>query len=157
MTGALGNTAVSVTGSGALGGTGSLGGSLSFAETSALEIMSFADPLAVAGSTTFASGFGIGNLTGFDWDTLDLDTSYAVLSTSQQFSFASIANFGFAERGPVGSTGRQACFESEPTGGLQFVVVPEPGTLPLVGLGLAAAAWVVRRRGRGSRSRWGAT
>ena len=34
-----------------------------------------------------------------------------------------------------------------------LVVVPEPGTLPLAGLGVAAAALVVRRRGLGNSSR----
>ena len=153
VTGALGNTAVSVTGSGALGGTGSLGGSLSFAALSAFEIMDFLDPLSVTGSTTFASGFGVANLTGFSWDALDLDTPYAVLATTQQFSLADISNFGLAARAPVGTASREAYFTSEPSGGLQLVVVPEPGTLPLAGLGVAAAALVVRRRGLGRKSR----
>ena len=115
--------------------------------------MDFLDPLSVTGSTTFASGFGVANLTGFSWDALDLDTPYAVLATTQQFSLADISNFGLAARAPVGTASREAYFTSEPSGGLQLVVVPEPGTLPLAGLGVAAAAWVVRRRGLGRKSR----
>jgi len=143
VAGALGNTAVSVVDFGRFGGTGSLAGNLSFAATSILDVVNLADPLTVTGTTSFASGFGVGNLAGIDWDALLVDTPYTVLNTTQPFTAADIANFGFDNRVGVGSSGRQAYFES---GSLQVIVVPEPGTLALASLGLATWAWAARRR-----------
>jgi autotransporter-associated beta strand protein len=94
VNGQLGNTAVTVDGSATVGGTGSLGGSLAFSGTSNLRVVNFNDPLAVAGTVTFGSDFGIDNLLGINWDSLDLHTAYTVLTTTQSFGTGDIANFG---------------------------------------------------------------
>jgi autotransporter-associated beta strand protein len=140
VNGQLGNTAVTVDGSATVGGTGSLGGSLAFAGTSNLRVVNFNDPLAVAGTVTFGSGFGIDNLLGINWDSLDLHTAYTVLTTTQSFGTGDIANFGYDNRVTVGSLGREAYFQN---GSLQVIVIPEPSAALLGGLGMLA---LLRRR-----------
>jgi autotransporter-associated beta strand protein len=143
VTGELTASNVSVAAA-AFGGTGTLGGDLNFDAASVFHVASLASPLAVAGSVSFASGFGIANLSNLDWDALDLDTPYTLISTTQVFTALDIANFGAANATPVG-TGRLAYFEN---GSLQVVVViPEPATAMLGGLGLLA---LLRRRRRRS-------
>jgi autotransporter-associated beta strand protein len=139
VNGSLGNTAVTVNPAATIAGTGSLGGSLSFAGGAFLDVLDFNDPLAVTGTITFGSGFGIANLTGIDWDSLAFDTSYTVLSTSQTFGTGDIGNFGIANAAPVG-TGRYAYFTN---GSLAVVVIPEPAAALLGGLGLLT---LLRRR-----------
>ena len=140
VNGQLGNTAVTVDGSATVGGTGSLGGSLAFAGTSNLRVVNFNDPLAVAGTVTFGSGFGIDNLLGINWDSLDLHTAYTVLTTTQSFGTGDIANFGYDNRVTVGSLGREAYFQN---GSLQVIVIPEPSAALLGGLGMLV---LLRRR-----------
>ena len=128
-----------------LGGLGTLIGNVSFGSGSLLAFDP-AGPLVVgSGTLSFAAGFGITNLFGVDWDSLALNTPYTLVNTSQTFTAGDIGNFGFANRVAVGSIGREAYFE---TGSLQFVVVPEPGTLALtaVGLGVVGSSLLRRRR-----------
>jgi autotransporter-associated beta strand protein len=140
VTGALSNSAVTVEANATIGGTGSLGNGLAFAGTSFLEVVDLNDALAVAGTITFDSGFGIDNLLGIDWDSLDLNTAYTVLSTGQEFDELDIANFGFANRVPVGSSGREAYFTN---GSLAVIVIPEPAAALLGSLGMLL---LLRRR-----------
>ena len=140
VTGALTSSNVTVESGASLGGTGTVGGNLAFASGSFFEITDVNDPLAVSGTVSFGTGFGIANLLGLQWDALDLDTPYTLISTSQTFSGSDIANFGAGNAAPVGTSGRLAYFQN---GSLKLVVIPEPGVALLGGLGLLA---LLRRR-----------
>jgi len=140
VTGALGNTAVTVADAATIGGPGSIAGTLSFGGNSFFDVfmaVSSNDPLAVAGTVSFGSGFGIDNLKGVAWDTVELG-SYTILSSSQDFSTAGLDNWGLANAVTVGALGRAAYFEN---GSLKLtIVVPEPSTailIALASLGLA--------------------
>jgi fibronectin-binding autotransporter adhesin len=139
ITGALGNTAVSVANDAVLGGTGTVGGNVSFGGNSFLQIVNLADALTVTGTVTFGSGFGINNIVGLDWDSLTLNQSYTLLSTTTIFDDSLIENFGIANKLAVG-TDRYAYFQN---GSLAVVVVPEPAAALLGGLGLLS---LLRRR-----------
>ena len=91
-------------------------------------------------TVTFGNGFGIAQLLGITWDALDLGTPYTLISTTETFSTSDIANFGFDNRVAVGTSGREAYFT---TGSLAVIVIPEPTTALLGGLGLLA---LLRRR-----------
>jgi autotransporter-associated beta strand protein len=140
VNGSLGNTAVTVDPLATIGGIGAIGGDLSIAGNSLFEVVDINDPLAVSGTINFGSGFGIANLLGIDWDSLDLNIPYTLISTIQTFGTGDIANFGLANAVNVGTTGRQAYFAS---GSLNVFVIPEPSAALLGGLGLIA---LVRRR-----------
>jgi autotransporter-associated beta strand protein len=147
VSGALGTSTVStgivtVDNGATLGGTGEIYGAIVLNSSSILSIASLADPLKVTGAVTFGSGFGINNITGLDWDSLDLDTSYTLISdTSSTFDDSSIANFGIDNKVAVGTLGRFAYFQN---GSLAVVVVPETSTALLSATGLLALA--LRRR-----------
>jgi autotransporter-associated beta strand protein len=139
ITGALSNSDVTVDASATVGGTGTLGGDLAMNGSSLFTVSDLIDPLSVTGTITFGSGFGIGNLLGLDWDALDLNSPYTLISTTQTFSSSDIANFGSANAVTVG-TGRSAYFQN---GSLQVVVIPEPRAALLGGL---AVLLLLRRR-----------
>jgi autotransporter-associated beta strand protein len=106
VNGSLGNSAVTVDPLAIIGGTGTIGGSLSFAGNSFLHVVDLANALAVTGSITFGSGFGIAKLLGINWDDLALNTPHTVLASNQDFSLAGLDNFGLANatRSPANRT-----------------------------------------------------
>jgi fibronectin-binding autotransporter adhesin len=141
VNGSLGNSAVSVASNATVGGSGAIGGSLSFAENSLFDVFSAvmgSNPLAVAGTVTFGSGFGIDNLTGINWSSVGVGT-YTLIDSVQDFSIAGLDNWGSSNALSVGA-GKSAYFNN---GSLQLVVVPEPSAALLGGLGLLA---LLRRR-----------
>ena len=141
VNGQLASGTVSVGAAATFGGTGELTGGLTLDADSLFHVASLSQALTVGGSISFGSGFGIANLTGIAWDDLTLNQGYTLLNSSQDFSTTpGLANFGFANRVPVGSLGREAYFQN---GSLQVVVIPEPAAALLGGLGLLA---LLRRR-----------
>lgn len=137
VSGALGDTDVTVNG-GAFGGTGTVGGSLTIT-SGYFHVANLGDALVVDGTINLFSGFGVANLTGLDWGTV-ADGTYTILDgTLGSGVFGSLANNSSATAFGIGG-GRSAYFQS---GSLQLVVVPEPGTALLGGLGILA---LLRRR-----------
>ena len=118
-----------------IGGTGTIAQNLGFDANAMFEIVDINNPLTLGGTVTFGSGFGIANLFGIDWDDLDLHTPYTLITSGQTFTTSDIGNFGIANAANVG-TGRQAYFQD---GSLQIVVIPEPATALLGGLGMLLA------------------
>ncbi|MFM2243720.1 MAG: hypothetical protein RLZ97_2576, partial [Verrucomicrobiota bacterium] len=140
VSGRLGGSSTDVTvGSGTITGSGSIGGNLLLGGTSIFSIASLASPLTVGGTIGFSStGFGIDNLAGLNWDSIELGT-YTLATGSLNSS--QLDNFGYANRAAVGSLGnRFAYFQN---GSLALVVVPEPATALLAGLG---SLLLLRRR-----------
>jgi hypothetical protein len=125
-----------------LGEAGSILGDVVFAAGS-MFAFSTTYTLAMAGGTaSFFSGtpgsrFGIDDLIGISAST-PLGT-YTLISGA--VNTANLDNFGAANAFDLGD-GKTAYFQQ---GSLQVVVVPEPGTLLLAGLGIAALGWAARR------------
>lgn len=139
VNGSLGNSAVSVEAAATIGGTGDLAGNLSMDATSFFEVVDISNPLSVAGTITFGSGFGIENITGVDWASLTKNTPHTLISTSQVFTSADIANFGLENAADLGG-GLFAYFEN---GSLAVVVIPEPAVTLLGCFGILG---LLRRR-----------
>lgn len=120
-----------------------MNGNVNFADNSSLIVSNISNALAIGGTVTFGSNFGIANLLGINWDSLELNTPYTLIETTQTFSALDINNFGSANAANVGLLGRQAYFQN---GSLSLVVIPEPATALLSGMGLL----VIYRRRRAS-------
>ncbi len=124
VTGSLGNSAISVGSNATVGGSGTIGGNLSFGIDSFFDVFSAVvgnDPLAVTGTVSFGSGFGIDNLTEIDWSSVAPGT-YTLIDSTQDFSLAGLQNWGSTNAFPVGA-GKSAYFTN---GSLKLVVIPEP-------------------------------
>ncbi len=132
VSGALGTTAVTVGEYGTIGGIGSLAGDLAFHADAKLAVVDFDNPLAVGGTITFGSGFGIANLGGIDWGSLAQNIPHTIISTTQTFGASDIDNFGIGNAASVGG-GLFAYFDS---GSLAVVVIPEPSAALLGGIGI---------------------
>ena len=128
-----------------IGGNGSLAGGLTLLSGAQFIF----DPLAslgVTGAVTIEDSFGVSRLvnangSAINWGAI-ADGTHTLINTTSTFN--TISNFGSGNAADIGG-GRKAYFQN---GSLQLVVVPEPGTFALAGLGLAVAAAWARRRSR---------
>ncbi len=122
------------------GGTGEVQGSFVFGVGSSLYVEDFNTPFTVSsGTVSFADTFGIANLAGFDWNDVAPDTYTLIAGTVDD---TNLINVGSGNAVDVGG-GKSAYFQ---IGSLELVVVPEPGTLALLGAGAIAGLAVYRRR-----------
>ena len=139
VTGALGNSAVNVDSTAAIGGTGTVGGSLNIYGGGFFHVVNLLDALDVTGTVNIFSGFGIDDLVGLDWGTVADGTYTLINGTLDTGVFDDLANNSFATAYLIGG-GRSAYFQE---GSLQLVVIPEPSSALLGGLGMLA---LLRRR-----------
>jgi fibronectin-binding autotransporter adhesin len=140
VTGALGNSAVGVSNAGtAFGGSGSLAGSLTLNVGTIFYVADLSDPLLVTGSVSLYSGFGVDDLAGLTWSSVNNGTYTLIGGTLGAGVFDSLAHNSLGSAYDIGG-GRSAYFQQ---GSLQLVVIPESSTALLGGLGLLA---MLRRR-----------
>jgi len=137
--------AVSVAANAILGGSGTVGGNVSFASGSKFQFNA-SSPLTVAAGKTVSfvdpSTFGIDDIVGLDATVAD--GTYTLISGSVG-DVSSLQNFGAGSAFSLGS-GKSAYFQA---GSLQVVVVPEPASAILCGVGVAGVVAAARRRQRG--------
>lgn len=137
VNGSLGNSAVTVN-SGAFGGTGTIGSTLDL-ESGTFHVADLFDALQVTGTVTLFAGFGIDDLTGLDWGSVDTGTYTLINGALGSGVFDGLDNNSLGTAYDIGG-GRRAYFQD---GSLQLVVIPEPRAALLGGLGLLA---LLRRR-----------
>ena len=130
-----------------LGGKGTVLGSLEFGSDSQFAFDPTGPLLVGAGTVSFAAGFGIGSIFGLDATVAEGTYTLLNETTGGSISFANLANVGPGSPFDLGG-GKAAYFQQ---GSLQVVVVPEPETCFIGGLGLALAGLATcRHRGRRS-------
>jgi hypothetical protein len=127
----------------AIGGDGSINGSLSFV-SGADFLFDASKTLTVNGASVSFGGFGVVDLRGFSAATPD--GSYSLIDGIATINPANLNNLGVGNAIDLGS-GRSAYFTT--TSGLTLQVIPEPSAIALAGVGLALAAAQRLRRRRG--------
>lgn len=127
-----------------IGGRGTILGNIAFSGSSRLAFDPIWPLLVSSGTASFASGFGIGNISGLNASTPD--GTYTLLNevTGGSINLANLANVGPVNAYNLGG-GKSAYFEP---GGLKVVVVPEPTALAMLGCGAACGGLWLCRRGR---------
>ena len=132
---------VTVESTGALGGNGSIAGSLILL-AGADFVFSLTETFTVDGTSVSFGGFSIIDLIGLD-SSVALGT-YILIDGSATIDLANVSNFGAANAASIGG-GKSAYFQS---GSLEVVVVPEPGTLGMIFVAMAALGILPRKRKR---------
>jgi autotransporter-associated beta strand protein len=136
-----GSVGSNVTAGGAnlIGGNGTIGGSLSLLDGAGF-IFDPAKTLTVNGASVTFENFGLADLVGFS--AAVPNGTYTLIDGLATVSTANLQNLGLANAIDLGD-GRSAYFE---TGSLILQVVPEPSSVILVGIGIAAAGLGLQRR-----------
>jgi len=128
-----------------LGGLGTILGSLEFGTGSELAFNPSGAMLIGSGTLSFASGFSPSNLFGLSSSTPE--ATYPLFSQAGgSINVAGLANFGSGN--PFDLTSGKTAYFTGDSNSLSVVVVPEPSTLGLAGVGVALAglgAWKRRR------------
>lgn len=119
---------VSVAAGAAIGGVGSLAGDL-ILDADAEFVFSIAGPLTVEGNVWLDASFGVASLLGLDASIAE-GVYTLISSSSTDFGLLGISNWGIENAYDLGN-GRSAYFQE---GSLQLVVIPESGTLNLLGI-----------------------
>jgi autotransporter-associated beta strand protein len=127
-----------------LGGKGTVLGSLEFGSGSQFAFDPTGPLLVGSGTVSFAAGFGIGSIFGLDATVAEGTYTLLNETTGGSISFANLANVGPGSPFDLGG-GKAAYFQQ---GSLQVVVVPEPDTFFIGGLGLALAGLATCRHRR---------
>jgi len=144
VTGALGATAVTVQDGGTIGGAGSLGGALTFDPGAKLDLTGAVVGLASTGILNVSAlhsitltDFAFGNISGWDWSTAEPGT-YTLINGGIGVTLAGTTPT--AENPSDFGDGRFGYFQQ---GSLQAVIIPEPASAMLGGLGVLL---LLRRR-----------
>jgi fibronectin-binding autotransporter adhesin len=118
-----------------LGGSGRVGGDISFAN-GAKFLFDAASTLTADGTVSFNS-FSISDLIGLDGTVAE--ETFTLIAGN--VNFANVSNVGLANAVAIGG-GKSAYFQE---GSLQLVVIPEPATIGMLGLGALIAAFIRRK------------
>lgn len=130
---------VSVLSGAGIGGNGTISGDLSFASGAKFEF-TLNDTLKVSGNISFTD-FSINSVVTADWNAVTNGT-YTLIGGTGTFDYTGV---DFLTTKDIGG-GRTASLQQ---GSLQMEVIPEPGTLSLLGLtGLGLALLQMRRRSK---------
>lgn len=130
---------VTVSSGAAVGGSGTIGGSLSLS-SGAKFVFSLTNTLTVDGTSVTFGGFGIADLVGLNSSVAD--GTYTLIDGIAVIDWTNVSNIGLANAYDLGG-GKSAYFQA---GSLEVVVVPEPSTSLLCGLGLALLLYRRRRQ-----------
>ena len=123
-----------------LGGDGTINGNVTFLAGAKFRF----DPtfiLTINGAVTLDSTFGVDDILGLD-SSVDEGIYTLIDGTSTDFSALGIENWGALNAYSLGG-GKAAYFQQ---GSLELVVIPEPGTLALLVLGMAGLSAMRQRR-----------
>lgn len=134
-----GNGSLIVENGGTVGGAGTIAGSLDL-QNGAKFVFSISATLTVNGAAVTLGNLSINDLVGLN-NTIANGT-YTLIAGTAIFDYANLENVGETQAVSLGN-GKSAYFEE---GSLQVTVVPEPGTVAL--LGTAAMGWLFGRRRR---------
>ena len=136
-----GNGTFTVQSGAAIGGDGSIAGSLAL-DAGAKFVFDLTKTFTVNGASVTFGGFGISNLVGLDSSVAA--GTYTLINGSAAFDFTNVLNFG-AENAVALGDGKSAYFKA---GSFDLVVVPEPNTCVMFGIGASFMLWNLRRRRR---------